>query len=101
MKIVWTSLASKSYNLIIDYLIQKWNLTIVKDFVLEVEKAMSLIYENPECFQRWEANMQYRKGHVNELVSFFYRVYEGEIVVHLFWGNYQSPKKLQKLLLNP
>lgn len=100
MKIIWTSLASKSYYLIIDYLLEKWDLKVVENFINEVEKSMLLIKNNPEFFEKWEANSNYRRGYINELVSFYYRINGNEIVIHLFWGYYQSPRKLRKLLLN-
>ena len=59
---------------------------------------MNLIENNPFCFEEFSLNKNYRKGFIHENVSFYYRVYENEIVVHLFWNNFQNPKKLKKLL---
>lgn len=99
MSIIWTSTAKFSYNKNIEFLIKLWNLKIAQEFILEVESTMKLIKVNPNCFKNWEFNSNYRMGYIHKNVSFYYRVYESEIVVHLFWNNLQNPKKLKKILL--
>ncbi len=101
MNVVWTSLAKKSYNQNIEFLLELWNLKIAQDFILEVETTMHLIKTNPNCFEKWNLNSAFRKGFVHENVSFYYKVHPKEIVVYLFWNNLQNPKKLKKLLQNP
>jgi plasmid stabilization system protein ParE len=100
MKIVWTLIAKKSYNKNIQYLEEYWTTEIVKDFILEVEKTMKIISENPYCFQDWEFDPSYKKGFIHKNVSFYYKIHSEEIVVYLFWNNYQSPEKLKFQLLN-
>ena len=95
MKIVWTSVAEKQYYTIIDYLFEEFGIKTMNDFIDEVENCMYLIAENPYCFIEFQQNKKYRKGIIHSNVSFFYRVYENEIVVHLFWNNSQDPKKLK------
>ena len=70
----------------------------MNEFIDEVEKCMDIIETNPYCFEEYELNKDYRKGIIHENVSFFYRIYNDEIVVHLFWNNSQNPKKLKKIL---
>ncbi len=100
MKIIWTAIAKKSYYKNIDYLEQYWTNEIVKEFILEVERTMKLLSDNPSCFQNWDFNASFRKGFVHKNVSFYYKIYDGEIVVFLFWNNYQNPEKLKSELLN-
>ncbi len=96
--VVWTSVAEHHYYAILAYLFEKWNLKIVNNFIDEVEKTMNLIETNPYCFEEFSLNKKYRKGFIHKNVSFYYRVYENEIVVHLFWNNFQNTNKLKKLL---
>ena len=100
MKIVWTSLAKKSYNKTTSYLEEYRNIDIVKDFILEVERTMKIISANPYCFQNWEYDSSFKKGFVNKNISFYYKVHFNEIVVYLFWNNYQDPEKLKSHLLS-
>jgi hypothetical protein len=69
--VVWTSIAEQHYNSILVYLFEKWNLKIVNNFIIEVEKAMNLIETNPFCFEEFSLNKNYRKGFIHKNVSFF------------------------------
>lgn len=99
MRVVWTSIAKKSYSKNLQYLEEYWTIDIVKDFILEVEKTMKIISENPYCFQDWEFDSSYKKGFIHKNVSFYYKTQPEEIVVYLFWNNYQSPEKLKSVLV--
>ena len=98
MRVVWTSVAEKHYYTIIDYIFENWGINTMNEFIDEVEKCMTIIEGNPYCFEEYTFNKDYRKGIIHQNVSFFYRIYSNEIVVHLFWNNSQNPKKLQKIL---
>ena len=98
MEVIWTETAEKSYYKILEYLNSKCNSKVTNDFIDRVENTMSIIQNNPNCFEEYTINKKYRKGFIHENVSFYYRIYENEIVVHLFWNNYQNPQKLKKLL---
>lgn len=99
MKVTWTSLAKKSYYKNIEFLIEIWNLKIAQDFIIEVEKTMILLQSNPNSFEKWYLDSSFHKGYIHKNVSFYYKVYDTEIVVYLFWNNLQNTKKLKKLLL--
>ncbi len=93
MKIVWTSLAKKSYNETIIYLVNNWNLVIVQDFILEVERTMGILKHNPYCFQKWDYDTSFYKGHIHKNVSFYNKVYSTEVVVYLFGTIIKVQKK--------
>ena len=101
MNLIWTSLAEKSYNQNIEYLLEEWSLKVVQHFILEVERTMNIVKESPNCFQEWEFDKTFRMGLIHENISFFYKIHTTEIVVYLFWNNLQNPKKLKKQLLKP
>lgn len=98
MKVIWTETAENSYYKILEYLNKNWNSKVVNDFIDRVENTMEIISNNPNCFEEYSINKKYRKGFIHENVSFYYRIYENEIVVHLFWNNHQNPQKLKKIL---
>ena len=56
----------------------------MNEFIDEVEKCMTFIEGNPYCFEEYTFNKDYRKGIIHQNVSFSYRIYSNEIVVHLF-----------------
>ena len=43
MKVIFTSFAKKSYNKNLNYLEENWNVNIVQDFILEVERTINII----------------------------------------------------------
>lgn len=98
MEIIWTETAENSYYKILEYLKVKWGLKITNDFIDRVENTMEIISKNPKCFEEYSINKKYRKGFIHENVSFYYRIYDNEIVIHLFWNNHQNPQKLKKIL---
>lgn len=98
MDVIWTETAEKSYYKILEYLDKKWNSKVVNDFIDRVENTLEIISNNPNCFEEYSINKKYRRGFIHENVSLYYRIYENEIVVHLFWNNYQNPQKLKKIL---
>ena len=95
MKIIWSDLAEKSYYDNLLYLNQNWPLAVVQDFILEVEKTLDLLQENPDIFKWWQSDKKYKVGHITQHISFFYNVDEEIIRIHLFWDNRQDPKKLK------
>ena len=98
MEVIWTETAEKSYYKILEYLKENWNSKVANDFIDRVENTLDIISNNPNCIEEYSFNKKYRKGFIHENVSFYYRIYDNEIVVHLFWNNYQNPQKLKKLL---
>lgn len=98
MEVIWTDTAEKSYYKILEYLKENWNSKVANDFIDRVENSMDIISNNPNCFEDYVFNKNYRKGFIHENVSFYYRIYDNEIVIHLFWNNYQNHQKLKKLL---
>lgn len=99
MNLIWTLLAKKSFNKNIEYLEENWTVNTVQNFILEVEKVMEILIENSNCFQEWEFDTSFRKGHIDKHISFFYKIHDKEIVVYLFWNNFQNPKKIKQKLL--
>jgi plasmid stabilization system protein ParE len=98
MEVIWTETAEKSYYKILEYLKENWHSKVINDFIDRVENTMSIIQNNPNCFEEYTINKKYIKGFIHENVSFYYRIYDNEIVVHLFWNNYQNPQKLKNIL---
>ena len=68
MNVIWTSRAKKSYNQNIEFILEHWNIKIVQEFILEVEKTMNLIKSNPDCFEKWNLNTAFIKGFIYENV---------------------------------
>ncbi len=61
MKVILTDLAKKSYDRNILYLEDNWKITVVQEFILEVERTFNIISENPFCFQNWKYDSSFKK----------------------------------------
>lgn len=51
MNIRWTAEADKSFNGIVDYLLEIWNLEIATNFVDRVGHTIKSIIQNPKMFK--------------------------------------------------
>lgn len=99
MKVVWSSVAQKSYRDNLLYLKEFWTKKEIKRFMDAVNKAVANISSNPYIGSISEESHVYRKYLVVEQIYLFYRITnKNEILLASFWNNYQDPEKLQKFL---
>ncbi|OFX57455.1 MAG: hypothetical protein A2066_21100 [Bacteroidetes bacterium GWB2_41_8] len=95
-KIIWSPKAQKDYAGIIDFVLQRWTLKEVQQFVDQVENAISILQIGNIEFRK----TKYRKLHVaviSEQISVYYRIHSSKMVeIVRFWDNRQRPSKLLK-----
>jgi plasmid stabilization system protein ParE len=96
MKISWTPTARKSYFYVLEYLEQSWTEKELYNFIIEVEKLLTQIAENPEMFQESSKKKNIRKGFITKHNALYYRVKprKKELQLLVFWDNRQNPEKL-------
>lgn len=97
-KVVWSSVAQKSYRENLLYLKENWSKKEIKRFMDAVDIAVINISANPLIGSPAEENYHYRKYLVVEQIYLYYRVTSDIILLASFWNNYQDPERLQKLL---
>ena len=98
MKVVWTQKADKSFNGIVDYLLDLWTVEIATNFVDIVEHTIDLIIEQPKMFKISEYDHQSRAALITKHTTMFYRVLDHQIEIEYFWGNFDNPDKIKDLL---
>ena len=99
MKVVWSSVAQKSYRDNLLYLKEFWHKKEIKRFMNAVNVAVANISSNPYIGSISEESHVYRKYLVVEQIYLYYRVTnKNEILLASFWNNYQDPEKLHKFL---
>ncbi|HCY42961.1 MAG TPA: hypothetical protein DHV48_16730 [Prolixibacteraceae bacterium] len=95
-KIIWSPKAQKDYAGIIDFVLQRWTLKEVQQFVDQVVNTISILRIGNIEFRK----TKYRKLHVaviSELISVYYRIHSSKMVeIVRFWDNRQRPSKLLK-----
>lgn len=95
-KIIWSPKAQKDYAGIIDFLLQRWTLKEVQQFIDQVENTISILQQGTVEFRK----TKYRKLHVaviSEQISVYYRIHSTKrIEIVRIWDNRQKPSKLLK-----
>jgi plasmid stabilization system protein ParE len=51
-QIIWLPKAEERYQQVIDYLQQHWNDTVIKKFILQTEKVLAQVQQQPKMFRR-------------------------------------------------
>lgn len=98
MKVVWTFEAEKSFNAILDYLMEVCTQKEALTFIDLVEETIENIRNYPETFKVSQYNEASREALITKHTTMFYRILDGLIEVEYFWGNFQNPDKIEKLL---
>jgi len=98
MKVVWTQKAEKSFNGIVDYLLDAWTVDIAIGFVDLVDHTVGQIVENPEMFKASEYDKISRAALITKHTTMFYRILDNSIEIEYFWGNFDNPEKINELL---
>ncbi|WP_159076284.1 type II toxin-antitoxin system RelE/ParE family toxin [Flagellimonas amoyensis] len=98
MKVVWTFEAEKSFNAILDYLMEVWSQKEALAFIDLVEETIENIRTYPEMFKVSPYNRVSREAFITKHTTMFYRILDELIEVEYFWGNFQDPDNIEKLL---
>lgn len=98
MKVLWSATAAKSYRQNLLYLQVHWGKKEIKHFIDEVDKAISLISDNPLVGHVSDISSNYRQFLVVKQLTLFYRIASDHIRIVCFFNNYQDPAKLHELL---
>lgn len=98
MNVVWTRKAERSFNNILVYLLEMWNLDIANSFVDNVDHTVELITKNPEMFKVSEYDQFSRAAFITKHTTMFYRVLGETLEIEYFWGNFDNPEKIEELL---
>jgi len=98
MKVVWTRTANKSFNGIVDYLLEIWTVEIATNFIDVVDHTILLIVKNPEMCKVSEYDKTSRAAFITKHTTMFYRILDDTIEIEYFWGNFDNPEKINELL---
>lgn len=98
MNVIWTRKADRSFNGIVAYLLDIWNIEIATRFVDKVDHTIKLIIKNPEMFKVSEYDAASREALITKHTTMFYRILENTIEIEYFWGNFDDPSKINELL---
>ncbi|WP_149275000.1 type II toxin-antitoxin system RelE/ParE family toxin [Pareuzebyella sediminis] len=86
MKVVWTQKAEKSFNGIVDYLLDAWTAEIAISFSDLVDHTEKQIVKNPKRFKVSEYDKMSREALITKHTTVFYRILNNCIEIEYFWG---------------
>ncbi len=98
MNVRWTRKADRSFNGIVDYLLDIWTAEIATNFVDIVDQTIKLIVKNPEMFKVSQYDNISREAFITKHTTMFYRILDDTIEIEYFWGNFDDPEKISELL---
>jgi len=96
-KIIWSSLAIKTYIENIEYVQKKWTEKEAEKFASAVQRKLQLLLMNPNIGSPTSKRKNVRKAVVHKRVTLIYRFMPNKKEIELlrFWGTYQNPRRLK------
>lgn len=94
-EIIWSPLAEKDFDNILDYLAENWSLNVLNHFLNKIDIAINQIARVPNQFPIINKNLQVRKCVVTKQNTLFYRETEHRIEILRLYDTRQDPKKLK------
>lgn len=93
-KVIWSPVAQKDLEKILDYLNSKWSESIVTKFINKVDDNIGLIIEDPIIFPLINEELNIRKSVITKHNTLFYRETSDEIQIVRLFDTRQDPKKM-------
>lgn len=97
MEVIWTNTATKEYESLLEYLLTKFSLTVMKNFMMETENQVENISKFNEIGQAYE-NTNYRYLLLSEQTYLFYKIENNKVYISEIWDNRQNSIKLNIIL---
>ena len=91
----WATEAEETFHQNIEYLLKKWNIQVLNQFLDRVDAVLQKIESNPFLYPLHESLNNIRKCVVNEHIILYYRVIDDvSIDLITFWNTHQNPDRL-------
>ena len=94
-EVIWSPLAEKDFESILDYLQLKWNDRIINRFINKVDDNIGLILEDYKIFPIINEELQIRKRVISKQNTLYYREKAGKLEVVRLFDSRQNPNKLK------
>ena len=93
-RVIWSPLAEKDLDEILNYLIINWNTHTTIKFLDKIEKVITQILKNPNQFPLVNKGLEIRKCVVTKHNTLFYRSHDNIIHILRLYDVRQNPDKL-------
>ena len=92
--LVFSSRSKTEIKAIVDYLIDKWSVSVSEKFMDKLKVNLDLIQESPELFPK-SRRCNYHQCVVIKQVTVFYRCDHQKIYIVSVFDTMQNPKKIK------
>jgi plasmid stabilization system protein ParE len=92
LDIIWLPQAENDLGNILDYLQKNWGENIVDEFILKLERILSLVSQKPNMFRR-SSKMNVHQVLITKHNLLFYRILENKIELLTIFDTRQNPVK--------
>jgi plasmid stabilization system protein ParE len=93
LEILWTRLADRKFDKIIDYLLNARNQRVTESFVKNVYDTIDILAEFPELGTIEHKEKGIRGFTIVKQINVFYKVIDNKIIILNFFDNRQAPEK--------
>jgi plasmid stabilization system protein ParE len=94
-EISWTSHAERSYNDILDYLIENWTDKEYVRFTERTRQLLKSIQNNPLSFQESDQYPNTRRAILLNIIVLYYNIDDDKMNLLLFWDARRNPDSLK------
>ncbi len=92
-QVVWSPLSEGDLEVVLDYLQNEWNTTVVNNFLERIENLIGQITQNPKQFPLVNKKRKIRKCVITKHNTLFYRENKDFIEMLRLFDTRQNPKK--------
>jgi len=97
-EVILTPIAVYDFNNVVDYLTNKWGLTVTNNFIERFEKIIMLLSENPGMFPFFDKTKHLQKCIVTKHNILYFMETDEEIKVLTVFDTRQNPEKLSAVI---
>ena len=98
-KVVWAPTARRSLRRTSDFIVERWNDQVKKEFLNQLNFRIEQIQRNPELAPTFE-DSEIRKLVIHKSVSLLYLNQPKKIKLLLIWDNGQNPAELYRKIID-
>jgi len=95
-KVIISKTAEKKLDKLFVYLIEKWSVTVKKEFVEKLDSSIEIIQNQPEIFPKSKKGKGLRKCLITKQTTLYYRYNSERINIVTIFDTRQNPKRLEK-----
>jgi plasmid stabilization system protein ParE len=97
-EVILTPIAERDYELVLDYLFNKFGILVMDDFIKRLEKVCQLISQDPEIYPYLDKAKQIRKCVVTKHNVIYFKEYDTTIRIITIFDTRQNPNKLDMFI---